>query len=254
MKITIIGSGNVGTALALSLNKAGHTILEICGRNERTVVLLGKKVKANAVFRIKEISPLSDLYIICVNDQSIEEVVAHFPFQNKAVLHTSGATSLSVLSKFKQYGVLYPVNSVSSASFSFNGTPFCLDASNKKLTTILKSLVKDLKGSSYFISDQQRLVVHLAAVFANNFSNALYQSAYELLQHEQIPFEILAPLITETASKIKGKKPAQVQTGPAVREDAATLAKHLQLLEKEPGIKKVYQLMTNLIRTQKINS
>ena len=251
MKITIIGSGNVGAALAVNLKKAGHAIHEIAGRNRKTVLSLAKKVKAKPVFRIKNISPESDLYIIAVDDSNITTIVNQFPFINKAVVHTSGATDSKLINKFKQFGILYPVNSVSTAAFSFIGTPFCLHASDKKLVTLLNSLIKDLKGKSYLINDDQRLLIHLAAVFANNFSNALYQASFDILQRKKIPFAILEPIILSTASNVIGKKPSLVQTGPAAREDQLTLEKHLSLLKNNPDLKKVYQLMSGLIKKNK---
>ena len=108
MKITIIGSGNVGGALALSLIKAGHSIIEISGRNRKTITSRAKKVKAKPVFNIKDISKESDIYIICVNDRYIAEVVDQLNVGDKPVVHTSGATSLKELNKFKQHGVFYP--------------------------------------------------------------------------------------------------------------------------------------------------
>lgn len=250
MRITIIGSGKVGSALACALNDAGHIINEICGRNKKTVAALSKKVKAKAVYAIKNISPESDIYIICVNDSYITEVAASIPFTNKPVVHTSGATPSNVLERFNQFGIFYPVNSVSEATFSFNETPFCISSNNSRVTAKLKSLVKDLKGKSYVITDNQRLSVHLAAVFANNFSNALYQAAHDLIEQEQVPFEILKPIILATAEKITDHLPARVQTGPAMRGDNVTMQKHLQLLKGKPQLKKIYQLLSDLIRTQ----
>ena len=250
MKITIIGSGNVGGALALSLKRAGHSIVEVSGRNRKTILALAKKIDAKPVYLLKNLSSVSDLYIVCVDDRYIAAVVDQLIFHNKPVVHTSGATSIKVLSKFKQHGVFYPVNSVSNIKFSFETTPFCIDANEKSLLSLLKSLVRDLEGEAHIISDKQRLTIHLAAVFANNFSNSLFHAAYNLMQKEKIPFRIIEPLIIETADKTIGQKPADVQTGPAVRNDEKTIEKHLALLKNKTDLKKVYQIMTALIKKQ----
>ena len=249
MNITIIGSGNVGSALALSLSKSGHRIMEIGGRNKKTVAALAKKVKASTVTDLKKISPV-DLIIICVNDQQLVDVAATIPFTTIPVVHTSGATSINVLKRFKICGVLYPVNTITKDHTSFAGTPFCIDSNSTKLTSSLKLVVKDLQGKASIITDRQRFIIHLAAVFANNFSNALFQSAYDLLKKEKLSFSLLQPLIETTVANIKTNNPVTVQTGPALRGDTVTMKKHLQLLEKDAELKKVYQLLSALILKQ----
>ena len=249
MNITIIGSGNVGSALALSLNKSGHRLVEIAGRNKRSVTALAKKVKSVPVTDLKKLSP-ADLFIICVFDQNIAAAASQIPFTDIPVVHTSGATSMEVLKRFKSCGVLYPVNTITKGAISFAGTPFCINSNSSKLTGLLKSIVKDLQGKASIITDRQRFIIHLAAVFANNFSNALFQSAYTLLQKEKLPFSILQPLIETTVANIKTNKPAAIQTGPALRGDAATMKKHLQLLEKDAELKKVYRILSALILKQ----
>ena len=250
MNITVIGSGKVGTALSLALKQKGHAIHEIYSRNKKTAAALAKKVKAKSISNLNNISADSDLYIICVNDQHIADIADSFPFKHKPVVHTSGATPMSVLKKFKSHGVFYPLNSVSRTSFSFKGTPICISASNLQLEKTLKTLAKDLGGKTMLLTDQQRMALHLSAVFANNFSNALFQAAFEILKKVDIPFHVLFPLIDQTIASIKSHQPSTVQTGPALRDDKATMAKHLKQLKNNRDLKIVYKLLSELIKKQ----
>ena len=194
----------------------------------------------------------ADLYIISVSDDAIELVasqLAEFGLKNKLVVHTSGATPSTILKKyFANYGVFYPLQSFSIDRISnFESIPICIDSSRKGNRILLKKIAEKISPKVFLINDKERARLHLAAVFVNNFTNHLYRIAYELLEEKQIPFELVTPLLLETANKVISHAPKDMQTGPAKRGDLITINRHLNQLKDHPDFAKIYFLLSQAI-------
>ena len=190
----------------------------------------------------------ADVYLMAVNDDSIEEFSTLLPLVNSLVVHTSGSVSIHALNKKHRRGVFYPLQTFTKGvEMNFQNVPICIEALEKDDLNTLKSLAESLHSPVYKISTEQRQTLHVSAVFVNNFSNQLYRIAHEITDAKHIPFDILKPLIHETAQKIDTLSPYMAQTGPAMRNDKKTIKRHLNLLENEDH-KKLYELLTQSIK------
>lgn len=245
ISIAIIGSGNVAQHLISAFKKAENIEVEqVFARNKNSVSHL---IDSNKI--VSEINELkeADVYIIAVSDNAIAAVSIQIPFQNKLVVHTSGSININDLDDKNRKGVFYPLQTFSkNKSVDFSQIPICLEAQNVADYQMLETVAKSISTVIYAINSEQRKVLHVAAVFVNNFVNHLYQIGADICEENKIPFEILKPLIQETAHKIMLLSPNDAQTGPAKREDRQTIDVHLQFLKNE-NQHKIYQLLTQSI-------
>lgn len=249
--VSFIGAGNVATHLANVLYKNNFSIKQIYSKSFKNANALTKKVNAQPIDLLSQLSPNADIYIVAVPDDAIEKTIKQFPFKNKLVVHTSGSVGIKIFSKlgFDNFGILYPLQTLSKKkSIDFTKVPFCLEANNELNLKSIETLTKYFSDKIYFVNSEQRQLLHLAAVFACNFSNNMYQIAYEICNQHQIDFDILKPLIKETARKIEEHSPLDAQTGPAVRNDSKTIHKHLALLENQKNYQEIYRLITQNIQ------
>ncbi len=248
--ITFIGSGNVATHLAKNFFRNGFVITEIYSKSLEKATLLASETKSIACNNIKNISDVSDVYIICIKDDFIPEIVQNFPFKNKLIVHTSGSISIDDLKGFDNYGIFYPLQTFSKEKeVNIFEVPFCIEANTKINEHKLIELGEALSENVYLINSEQRKKLHLAAVFACNFTNYMYQIANDITRKSDIDFDILKPLILETAKKIQKNTPKSMQTGPAKRKDEAVIKKHLELLTDFPEVQEIYRLITkNIIK------
>ncbi|MBL1231729.1 MAG: DUF2520 domain-containing protein [Vicingaceae bacterium] len=251
-RISIIGSGNVAASVSKAIVNKGFTLVQVVGRKIVNVQALLAKLNSEqlieAVTDFNRLNKEVDCFIVCVNDDAIVSVLKDFPFKDKLVVHTSGSVGLSVFSGFEKYGVFYPLQTFSKENpIAFDEVPLCIEGNSKEVVDELIELGKTLSNKVVELNSQQREVLHLAAVFACNFSNYMYQVADELTTKNKIDFSILLSLINETANKIKKQSPKEAQTGPAKRNDQQTIDKHLAMLEDNPN-KELYQLITKLIQ------
>jgi len=246
MRITIIGSGNVATHLAAAFKNAGHAIVQVYSRDLQHASLLAYHVRANAIDNLDEIDPETDLFVIAVKDDAIETVTAALAKYQKLMVHTSGATSLqTLLAHTENAGVFYPLQTFSKTKeVDFNTVPVCIEGGNEEITSILNVLAYTITQNVYRINSDERRTLHLAAVFACNFPNYLYYLSQQLLAEKQLPFDLLRPLILETAQKVQEHLPADVQTGPAIRNDEKTMGNHLQQLALNPQLQVLYELLS----------
>lgn len=253
MRITIIGSGNIATQLGLALLKAGHEIVSVYSKNYSHATVLAKTLHAQALKNSIEISTNTDLILIAVNDDAIEDVAAALRKTNAIVTHTSGSVSIDVLIKyFKNCGVLYPLQSINkNRKIVFKNVPVCVEGSNKIAGQKLLELASSVSKNIFQLNSKQRLAVHVAAVFANNFSNHVMHLAEEILKENNLPFNLLRPLIATTAKKVQDDLPSQIQTGPAKRNDIQTIEKHLAFLKGDEVKRKIYKMMSESIAGKK---
>lgn len=253
-KVSIIGSGNVAWHLALQLEKAGNFVEYIWSRNSKNAQkLVSKLFQGNVAKSLNFSQAKSEIFIIAISDDAIEEIVEQIILPENAIIcHTSGSKSISVLNAINvEKGVFYPLQTFSkSQDIDWKNIPICIEATNEYSDLTLTGLAKTLSNYVYFLDSDQRKKLHLAAVFACNFSNHLYVIAQQLLENADIPFEILHPLIKETANKACFNNPVDVQTGPAIRNDKLTITNQIEVLEASPEWQKIYKLFTKEIMNQ----
>jgi predicted short-subunit dehydrogenase-like oxidoreductase (DUF2520 family) len=246
--IVLIGAGNVATQLGLALKKAGLNIIQVYSKHRSSSQKLAKLLKCEHTNSSEKINKTADIYIIAVNDDVIAEVAKQIYLSNKIVVHTSGSVEMDVLkTSSKNIGVFYPLQTFSKMKkVYFKDIPICLEANNTKTYKTLKQLALSISNNVQKINSEQRINIHIAAVFACNFTNHFYSIANDILQANKLSLDIIKPLIAETAEKIKNNLPAKMQTGPAIRGDKKTMDKHLKMLANKDH-KKLYQLISENI-------
>ncbi|WP_259066928.1 Rossmann-like and DUF2520 domain-containing protein [Mucilaginibacter sp. X4EP1] len=249
MRITIIGSGNVATHLAAAFKNAGHRIMQVYSRDMQHAALLAYHVGAEPVDSLNQINSETDLFVISIKDDVIGQIAEKLSSYNKLIVHTSGATHLEAIQAFTpNAGVFYPLQTLSKTKeVDFRTVPICIEGADEQITGQLIELAQTISNKVYRVNSAQRKVLHLAAVFACNFPNYLYGVAQQLLAKNEMDFDLLRPLILETAQKVQDHPPADVQTGPAVRNDQQTMAMHLAMLGDEPALKVIYELLSQEI-------
>lgn len=248
-KICLIGAGNVATHLGIHLRQAGLEILQVCSRTETSAMRLASLLDCSFTTQPDQIVENADLYIFSVPDQALEELIVKFPHNNAFVVHTSGSTAMEILAgRHLRYGVFYPLQTFSrEVEVDFSTIPLCLEAQDEAHLQQLEQLGALLSERIMRVNSQQRLFLHIAAVFACNFTNHMYAIADDLLRQNQLDLSLLHPLMKETLQKALSHPPARVQTGPAVRSDEITLDKHLGQLEPLPTYQKIYTFVSRSI-------
>lgn len=246
LSVILIGAGNVASHLFNAIKKSeSASIIQWYNRTIDTI-----KPFQNDVDITDDLSTLkeADIYIMAVSDDSIAELSNALPFSNRLVAHTSGSVSIHQLDKKHKRAVFYPLQTFTKgATIDFSEVPICIECLEKENLQVLKSLAEVLGCKFYKINTEQRQTLHLSAVYVNNFVNQLYRIAHEISDAKSINFDILKPLIMETARKVQDMSPYMAQTGPAKRNDKKTIKKHLKQIESEEH-KTIYQMLTNSIK------
>jgi len=251
----VLGAGNVAHHLTPALESAGLTILAVASRKlsnaEKLCNMLQSKPAALPLTRQQPIPiPPADWVILAVPDRAIAELANQLIVPSEAILlHTSGATPLEQLGKSKKVGVLYPLQTFSQGkAVNFSEIPLLIEASSSDAFQKLQGLAHSLSHKVYPADSAARKKLHVAAVFACNFSNYLYGVAHELMEEEELPFSLLQPLLHETLAKALEISPKSAQTGPAIRNDWATMQAHEELLAHKPALLKLYRLLSEGIQ------
>ena len=246
MRISFIGSGRVAHHLAQQLSKQ-HQIVQIYSRHLAHAQILAEQCHAQAIQHYSQFDHTIDLLIIAVSDQAIADVIQSVaPYlENVLVVHTSGSTHLNILSqKHTRSGVFYPLQTFSlEREIDWANTPLFIETVQTEDLPILTTLANSLSNRVYQYDSTQRLSLHLAAVFACNFTNYCYDMAKQVVDAEHVDFSLLYPLILETAKKATQNEPRMMQTGPAMRGDQNILNMHMKMLadaERE-DLKALYQ-------------
>lgn len=250
-KIALIGAGNVASHLAPALLKTGLNLCQIYSRTPESARELGKKTGITYTTDIAAIYPDCDIYIFCVKDDALLPLFKRIRInRNALVLHTSGSLPMKVFQPFVQhYGVLYPLQTFSKRrELDFREIPLCIEASDGDTLAVVRELAEILSSRVEEISSEKRKVLHMAAVFANNFVNHMYAIAGRMLDKEELDFNMLRPLIFETAHKVMMMPPEAAQTGPARRGDETILGMHRNLLKDDSKLLNLYNLMSDSIR------
>jgi predicted short-subunit dehydrogenase-like oxidoreductase (DUF2520 family) len=245
MNISIVGSGNVATVLARLCYQKNHNINQIIARNEEEGKKLALSVNADLV-NFSGVINRVDIVIVALSDNALPEAIEEINFVDNIIVHTAGAVSMHVLRrKTKNYGVLYPLQTLKKEIERIPVIPILIEAINDKTTNIVKAFAETISDSVQFVAEEKRFNLHVAAVLANNFTNYLYTVTHKFCDAELLDFNLLKPLIVETALRIEDGNPLDVQTGPAKRNDFVTLEKHLRILSKYPKIRTLYTRMTD---------
>ena len=246
----ILGAGNLATQLAQALIKNGVTIIEIYSRTEKSAQALATKVKTKFTTHINTINQTADIYILATSDSAHQSVLNALKFKPKRLVHTAGSVSYQILDGYgDETGVFYPFQTFSkNKDVCFKTIPILVESESTNLVSDLKQLGLRLSERVDEMDSATRKLLHVSAVFACNFVNHLYDLSHQLTQLAGIDFDLLQPLIQETAQKIKVITPREAQTGPAVRMDQRIISEQEALLnEKCPDLVAVYQLLSQSI-------
>ncbi|ATA85406.1 Rossmann-like and DUF2520 domain-containing protein [Capnocytophaga sputigena] len=243
--INIIGAGN----MAYQLTQAFHNHPEVQLQQLYNRSELSPEFDAFEIEKTHHLSTLrpADVCIIAVKDEAIAGISKKLPFENQLVVHTSGNTSIEAIDSKNRRGVFYPLQTMNKQTIvDFTKVPFCLEAENTNDFCLLQRLASLLSTKIYTLNSYQRRVLHLAAVFMNNFSNHLVYISQQICKENEVPFEILQPLLAETFIKLQNTSAYDAQTGPARRNDFLTITNHLAMLDNN-NYKEIYDIITKSI-------
>lgn len=248
-KIAILGTGNVANHLVPALENAGHTITEIYGRNIEDAEKLTEKVYvADAKSDLDFSESKAEIFILAVSDVAISDLADEIILPEESILvHTSGTVPLGTLgySSASYIGIFYPLQTFSKGrEIDFADVPFLLESEDQETLQKLKKLAKSLSPSVFVVKSKDRLALHVAAVFASNFTNHMIRLSEEIMGRQGLDFEMLKPLIIESVSKSLEIGAKRAQTGPAIRGDYGTLDYHFQFLNYNEQVAEIYRLIS----------
>ncbi len=249
LSFCFIGAGNLATQLAKAIQIEGNFIAQVYSRTEKSARELGEILSAKYVNEVGSIDRSADVYFVALKDSALEEVLSQMVFGDKLVVHCSGSLPLSVLGNYsKNTGVFYPLQTFSKTrNVDFRTIPVFIEANSPENEEILTNLADQISDTVQLLNSEKRKALHLSAVFACNFVNYLYTVSSEILKSKKVPFEVLKPLILETAQKVQDMTPESAQTGPAVRFDENIISSHLKELEEFSNYRQLYSLLSKSI-------
>lgn len=246
IKVVVIGSGNVAQHLISAFTQSKEIeVTQVFSRQKIAITPLldSSKITTDYAHLVA-----ADLYIIAVSDDAIAEVSSKLPFRNRLVVHTSGSVAMDALDSKNRKGIFYPLQTFTKdKAVDFSTIPLCLESENTTDYKLLEKLAQSVSKNWYAINSMQRKALHVSAVFVNNFVNHLYQIGSEICQENKVSFEVLKPLILETANKVMSLTPKAAQTGPAKRNDQQTITTHLDFLSNE-NHNTIYKILTQSIQ------
>lgn len=251
ISIVSVGAGNLATNLVKALHDVGFPVLQVYSHTEQSAAALAAAVCSGYTTDLSELINNADLYIVSLKDSAFTELLPQIVAGkgNAMFVHTAGSLPMSLWEGYAvRYGVLYPLQTFSKQrQVDWGEIPFFIEASGSEESLLLKYIAATLSEKIYEIDSEQRRSLHLAAVFACNFTNHLYTLASDVVKKYQLPFDVLLPLIDETARKVHELLPEQAQTGPAVRYDENVISKHLEMLADDPHKENIYKLLSESI-------
>ena len=255
-RVVIIGSGNLAEALARAVAKSDLELVQIFARNPERARVVAELAATDWAMHSEMLRQDADIYLIAVSDKAVEQVAATLPIpESAAVAHTAGSVPVTAIpARFARRAVFYPMQTFTRGrEVDFGEIPVFIEASSPALCDELEAFARRLSRTVIRSDSAQRAKVHLAAVFACNFANRMYALGERIARDAGLDFEVLKPLVTETAAKARdARSPLDVQTGPAARHDAATLERHLALLADDPEMQELYsKISQNIWETSK---
>jgi predicted short-subunit dehydrogenase-like oxidoreductase (DUF2520 family) len=249
LNFCFIGAGNLATHLSKAFYNKGFNITQVFSRSEKSAKELADILSVKHTNSVDEIDTDADVYFVAISDSAVEVVLSQINFNNKLVVHCSGSLALSAIEKYsKNIGVFYPLQTFSrKREIGFSEIPVFIEANSLKNLETLLQIANSISKSVSVLNSEKRRMVHISAVFACNFVNYFYTIAAEILKSNDIPFEVLKPLILETAKKVQEIEPEKAQTGPAVRFDENIINAHLQELNDFDDYRQLYMSVSKLI-------
>lgn len=248
-RIVIVGSGNLAEALAQAVARSGLDLVQLFARNPQRGPEVARLTGTAWTADPQQLAE-ADVYLLCVSDRAVAEVAASLPVPTGAVVaHTAGSVPIDALERFPLRAVFYPLQTFTRGrAVDFRQIPLFLECSTPALREPLEAFARQLSDTVLFADSAQRARLHLAGVFACNFANALYGAGAAILRDTGLGFDLLKPLIAETAAKAcDAASPADVQTGPAVRGDRPTLERHARMLSGQPDLAAIYETISHYI-------
>lgn len=243
IQVVVLGTGNVASHFIKAFQQSKKVeLVQIYNHNAESL----KEFKTvESTTQLQDLK-VADVYLICVKDDVVERLAQNIKPSNVIIAHTSG--SLPLLQSQNRDAVFYPLQTFSKAkTISFKDLPICIETENESDVSVLKTLAQNIEAKVYEVNSTQRQELHLAAVFVCNFVNHLYHIGHEICSERDLPFDILKPLIKETADKINYKIPSEAQTGPAKRNDNSTIKRHLKQIDSAE-YKELYRYLTTSIQ------
>lgn len=249
-RVVMLGSGNVATHFALAL-KDKYQLVQVYSRTLNNAKELALKLDCEAVDDLKMVVEDADFYIIAVNDDAIASVIDNTPCNKALWLHTSGSTPIDVFKgKRTNYGVCWPVQSLSKGNIvKMDDVHLFIEGSSEKAAQKIEKLASDISCFVHRASSNDRLLLHIASVFACNFANHMFTLSSEVLSKAELPFSAMLPLIKTTIAKLDHMTPQESQTGPAARGDLKIIEKHLSSLDGDK--REIYELISHSIMRAK---
>src|SRR5579863_8077172 len=238
MKIVIIGSGNVATVFGRKLMLAGHEILQVISRHEAHAKLLADTLNCGYTSLWENINSDADMYLAAISDNSIISLGKNIYLNHKLIVQTAGSVPKDVLKEVsKNYGVMWPLQSLRKEMKEVPEMPLLVDGNSEDVLTLICDIAKTISDNVHVADDEMRLKLHTAAVLVNNFTNHLYALTEDYCIKENVDFSLLLPIIDETAKRLHTSAAAEMQTGPAFRNDETTIGSHLALLNNYPSLR-----------------
>jgi predicted short-subunit dehydrogenase-like oxidoreductase (DUF2520 family) len=250
--ISFIGSGNLAWHLAPALDNAGYSVREVYSRNiKHAEALVNRLYQADAKSSFDFSSSASRIFIIAVSDDAIDEIAQELILPEDAILvHTSGSQPLGVLgyASTQNIGVFYPLQTFSKAKkVDFSEIPIFIESENVETGKVLLNMAQAISKQVKQISSEDRKALHIAAVFASNFTNHMLTLSKEILEANKLSFDMVKPLIVETINKSLSIGPENSQTGPAKRGDMEILDRHMEFLQKDETLAEIYRIISQHI-------
>lgn len=254
MVIIFVGAGNLATRLSLEMHRVGMTIGQVYSRTAESAKVLAGQLNCSWTSSLTDIREDGDLYVFSLKDSVLEDVLVQMKPNKGLWVHTAGSVPMDIFARFTdRYGVFYPLQTFSKGrTVSFRKIPFFLEASSQEEGATLQYIAQALTDDVRFLPSEKRKQVHLAAVFACNFTNHMYAIASRILEEQGLSYQVLLPLIDETAEKIHSLPPVQAQTGPAVRFDENVIRTQTDMLA-DPQLKEIYLLISQHIHKEAEN-
>jgi predicted short-subunit dehydrogenase-like oxidoreductase (DUF2520 family) len=223
--------------------------LQVYGRNLEAAGELAAELGAEALVSPAALDDRADMCIVAISDAALPSLGNWMPKRPYPVVHTAGSVSMEVLSGIsEQIGVLYPLQSLRKDQPGIPEIPFMVQGNSKDTEHLLRSFARSLSGLVHHAGEEERRRMHLAAVFTSNFFNHLATLARQYCRDNDVDFQMLLPLLLETVGRMEWEDPANLQTGPAIRNDQPTIDRHVSMLQDRPHMQRIYQLMTDSIR------
>ncbi len=249
-RISVLGTGNVAWQLAHALMDAGFQIHQVLNRTPASAEALAMEINASSFGLPSDLDPVSDICLVCVSDDSMAAVLDGMNTGKCLMLHTSGSVSMDVFSgKADRFGVLYPLQTFTKGRHvDLSEVPFLIEAGLPGDLEQVRTLASALSQQVVVATSVERSILHLAAVFASNFSNHMFALAERLALEKHVDFKLLVPLMRETTAKASEMSPAKAQTGPAVRQNEKVMKKHMEMLKDNPRLQEMYRVISESIR------